>query len=101
MLKPIVTIILLGTASAAPAQPLPRERIAIADLNLTSPAGIATLDARIRRAVRRLCPDSVELARRMAARSCRAKAIKQVARQRDTLIARAQAERAGRVAWVQ
>ena len=62
------------------------ERVRLDDLELDQQSDISRLDARIDRAVRRLCASSADQA---AARACRIQASSRAARQRQTLIARA------------
>ena len=73
------------TAAPAAAADVP-QRVRLADLELNQQSDISRLDARIDRAVRRLCASSPDQA---AARTCRQRATSRVARQRDNLIARA------------
>ncbi|HZF93839.1 MAG TPA: UrcA family protein [Allosphingosinicella sp.] len=73
------------TAAPAAAADVP-ERVRIDDLELNQQSDISRLDARIDRAVRRLCASSADQA---AARACRLQASSRAARTRDRLVARA------------
>jgi UrcA family protein len=67
----------------------------VADLDLTSPSGVQTLDQRIRHAAAAICPSdgNVELARKLDMIACREAMFAMVKAQRDQAIARAQAHR--------
>lgn len=80
-------------AAAAPS--LPQAAIPVADLNLTTPEGIARLDSRLAGAVQDLCPKSgkEDLRAWSARRACAIKVRTQLDVQRADRIARAQAER--------
>ena len=73
------------TAAPAAAADVP-ERVRISDLELDQQSDISRLNARVDRAVRRLCASNADQA---AARACRLQASSRAARTRDTLIARA------------
>jgi UrcA family protein len=66
--------------------PAPFERVSVADLNLASQAGIATLRARIRSAANRVCvtnnvqPVAIKLRERSCYRTARTKALRDVDR---------------------
>ena len=72
-------------------QNLPTAIISYADLDLTSPAGIAALNGRVRRAAEGLCANTgvVSLRERMDERSCVSFALGQAQGQIDTAIAQA------------
>lgn len=90
----------MATAStaAAPALSVPGEvsaRVSVADLDLTTRAGVAELDRRIHRAAARICIANrprTPIEMRAEAR-CRMEAIAGAAQQRERAIAAARAER--------
>lgn len=68
----------------------PEVRVAHADLNLRSAAGIETLDRRLSRAVSAVCGDAEarwDLATKIAARRCIAAKAAELAPQRDRVVA--------------
>jgi UrcA family protein len=77
--------IAITAAAPAAAADVP-ERVRLDDLELDQQSDISRLNARIDRAVRRLCASSSDQA---AARACRLQASSRAARTRDTLVARA------------
>lgn len=91
MFKTILPLALLLTAAApAMAQNAPGGvHVVTADINLATPAGIATLDRRIARAVDRACPEARgrELTSFQTVYACRAAACRSVAPQRERLLA--------------
>ena len=72
---------LLGTAATVNAEPVVRrENVSYADLDLNSPAGLQTLQRRIRAAVKVVCgptPELRELNEMRAEQECRYKALQQ------------------------
>jgi UrcA family protein len=66
-------------------------QVNFADLDLGSPAGIATLDARIERAVRQICgdPSPASLQSQREVRRCRSETLSIVQAQRSDALARA------------
>ncbi|HEY1606333.1 MAG TPA: UrcA family protein [Allosphingosinicella sp.] len=86
-----LALLLLGLVSvSALAQP-PAATVRSSDLDLATPRGIARLDARIDRAIARLCgaADPADLDGQAAVASCRAATMKSVADRRAVLLARA------------
>jgi len=89
-------------AAAAPAfaqeqADAPQRTVSYADLDLTSPAGIAALDQRLETAVNQVCNrDGVrDLSVWMATQQCRDKARSQLRPTRDALVAAAKAKMTG------
>ena len=98
MFKTSLAITLLLAASPALAQSNANPvtaRVQIADLNLSSTAGVAELDRRIDAAVKTVCSDNYarELWLKFAVKTCRIKAVDGATRQRNIFIARARDER--------
>lgn len=89
MLNTLISIAIL--AASAPQESAPSARIAYADLNLASAAGVAELDRRIDRAVDRACPGlkTLPLAQVQAAKGCRADTLRALQPERIRLIAQA------------
>jgi UrcA family protein len=94
-----VTIAALGLAAALAQLPVsaqardaaPSVRVAYADLNLDSEAGLKTLDRRLAQAARTVCSDpnaEAELARRLDAQRCIAVTKAELAAARDRLLSR-------------
>jgi UrcA family protein len=79
------------TVAAAPAfaQDFNTQLVSYADLDLTSPAGVTTLDARLDRAVRRVCRsnDRLTLQNLEHARACQTAARSEADRQRRGVLA--------------
>ncbi len=76
--------------AAAPAAAAPQQaRVSLAGLDLTTEAGVAALDRRIRLAADRLCGtwQAASLLERRTARACRAEAIASAEAQRARAIA--------------
>lgn len=67
-----------GLAQAQTAEDTTTE-VRIADLDLSSPAGRATLDRRVEAAARRVCEDDTTIARRAALKRCKSDVRRQVA----------------------
>ncbi|MHB8285809.1 MAG: UrcA family protein [Caulobacteraceae bacterium] len=108
MSKTLIAITaLLAAATAAPtfAQQLddndaPRVTVSYADLNLTTPAGVATFDQRIRGAVQKVCPFAAvgDLQGATAMRRSRTESQARVARSRAVIIAAAQTNMSSKLA---
>lgn len=85
-------------ASAAPAlagdgrSDAPTRRVRVADLNMSSAQGIATLDRRINAAARAICdtPDQSDLQAKRAYRRCVSATRQAAQQQRDALVAQGQ-----------
>ncbi|MEZ0241805.1 MAG: UrcA family protein [Sphingomonas sp.] len=69
----------LALAFVAAPNDAPGVRVSYADLDLSSPAGVATLDRRLARAVNSVCPDSLSkrLSEIHAVQACRTAALRQ------------------------
>lgn len=101
-MKTILTLALTlaATVAALPAAPAAAQgvpaqatlAVSYADLDLTTEAGVRTLDRRILTAVQQACgPTSdFDLAGRNVARACRADALERLSAQRQTAIAAAE-----------
>jgi UrcA family protein len=91
-IRHLIPIVLLSSIAAAPAFAEDGQRVAFADLDLSTPAGVATLDRRIEGAVRRICghyfPNSP--ASRAEVERCRSETLASVYSQRSDAIASAQ-----------
>lgn len=87
------SLLMLQAAAAAAAEPgsTLSERVAVADLNLNSEEGLATLDRRIHAAARRVCSDSHAGATMpsLYIRLCVRGAVSAANRQRDRLVSMA------------
>lgn len=90
MLKALPLTALLAVATPAMASG-PDIHVRYDDLVLASPAGLSTLDRRISDAINEICApiDSMELARRAAARRCRLILANSVRAQRDSIVQQA------------
>lgn len=86
------TLSVPASASGPPNAEQQSQTIGFADLDLTTPQGVATLDRRIANAVRSVCgwEDSRDLPAQSAVRECRAKAFADVADEREAVILAAQ-----------
>ena len=88
----LTALVLIGLPAAASAQQSvtvhASETISYADLNLSTPGGVATLNSRINGAVRRVCRVSSDnnWMETMESSACRRTAWSDVARQRDQAI---------------
>jgi len=77
-----------GLGMIAPAQAQDTRHVSYADLDLSTPSGIAQLDSRISSAVKAVCTSGDPTLRtRMAERRCRREAIDGVGPQRDMALA--------------
>lgn len=85
------------SASASAQDSLTRSTaVRISDLDLTKVEGVATLDARIKAAVNRVChPDDFTLHANLLAGECRHQAMKSAVAQRNVVIARAETRSRG------
>lgn len=83
-------LVLLAAAPISNAEPVVREaRVSYADLNLSTPAGVQTLQRRIRAAVKAVCgptPELRELNEMRAEQECRYRALKQATAKVETLL---------------
>ena len=101
LLKTIVSAaLLLSAATPALAASEPQgmsERVSFADLNLATPAGIATLNGRIDGAVRRICANAhpADISAGMQDRQCRVAAYRSVAARRAAVLAAAASRASG------
>jgi UrcA family protein len=94
MTKTIATLALL-LAAAIPANAQAQQghpatvRVSTADLNLSSPAGVAALDRRIDRAIDTVCPasQSGDFTEKLAVKNCRNATAANVALQREQALA--------------
>ena len=91
-MKPILfaTVLLALLPAGAPAEAAPSVHVRYSDLNLASDAGVRTFDRRLAAAATAVCPDAdgiYDLARKLLARRCFAKTMKQVALQREAILA--------------
>lgn len=96
----ISAALLLSAAAPALAASGPQgmsERVSFADLNLATPAGIAALDGRIDRAVRRICASAhpADLSTGMQVRQCRVTAYGSIAARRAAALAAAASPASG------
>jgi UrcA family protein len=75
-----------------------QRHVSYADLDLSSPAGIATFNQRIEAAVVRVCPgpDGVDLKAWRKTQTCRSNARLEIEPVRQALLASAQAQKAGK-----
>ncbi len=89
MIRSIAALALIFAAAPALAQPQAGS-VRYSDLDLATPAGVATLDRRISRAVERLCgvayPTDLDAQAQVA--SCRSETMKSVSGPRAMLLAR-------------
>lgn len=83
--KPLIGMAVLGAAAATlPAAAQEDERrsveVGIADLDLSTPAGQASLDRRVELALRKVCPVDArpDLRQQAQARACRAQAMREI-----------------------
>ena len=100
LIKTSISAALLLAAAPALAAPAPgnsSETVSYADLNLASPAGIAALDRRIDRAVRRVCGAShpADLNTGFQVRQCRVTAYRSIAARRSAALAAASTSSGG------
>jgi len=88
----LIPVVLLSSIAATPAFADESRRVAFADLDLSTPAGVATLDRRIEGAVRQVCghyfPNSP--ASREEVLRCRRETLSSIYAQRSDAIASAQ-----------
>ena len=102
MFKLLIPAALLAASLSAPvsAQSATSQRVAYADLDLASPAGVRTLDARLKSAIAKACGDDFALhasAEAAEIRRCKAVLKSQVAASRAAVLATARPE-AGAIA---
>lgn len=91
-----LTAIALFSAAPAAASDHLQERVTYGDLDLTTDAGQATLNKRIRAAVKRVCPaNGPSAAEFLAASRCKRSSLADASRQMDVAIARAGGARTG------
>lgn len=76
-----IAFALTGSAGLAQAQTdeIPSTEVRIADLDLSSPAGRATLDRRVKTAARRVCEFDTSVGQRAALERCKSDVRQQVA----------------------
>jgi UrcA family protein len=91
-IRHLIPIVLFSSVIATPAIADQSRRVAFADLDLSTPAGVATLDRRIEGAVRHVCghyfPNSP--ASRAEVIRCRSETLASIYSQRSDAIASAQ-----------
>jgi UrcA family protein len=95
VIRPVLLALALAATPAAAGEiQLRSERVAVADLDLATEAGVARLDARLERAAARACekPGLVTGWDRMLVADCRARALASVAPQRADAISAARSQ---------
>ncbi len=90
----VAAIALAATPAFAGPTAAPTARVAVADLNLGTTAGIASLDRRLAAAIRKVCPaHDGDLRGAVYQRSCRAEARRTADASRTRILAQAGVER--------